>query len=110
MSTLSTTKNDGQVEGKSGSLQFSKAPIMKNYGELPFGEIPEPLKRVNEFRVTTASNGIRVATETTNSQLGGVGVFINSGSRYETLENSGTAFLLERMRRHGTERRSATQL
>jgi hypothetical protein len=31
-------------------LQFSKAPIMANFGELPFGEIPEPLKYVRPFR------------------------------------------------------------
>ena len=31
-------------------LQFSKGPIMSNFGELPFGEIPEPLKYVRPFR------------------------------------------------------------
>ena len=110
MSTLTTSRKDGEVEPNSGDLQFSKAPIMQNYGELPFGEIPEPLKRVNEFKMTTASNGIRVATETTNSNLGGVGVFINAGSRYETLETSGTANMLARLRRHASATRSATDL
>ena len=31
-------------------LQFSKAPIMKNFGDLPAGEIPEPLKFNRPFR------------------------------------------------------------
>jgi hypothetical protein len=31
-------------------MQFSKEPIMSNFGELPFGEIPEPLKYVRPFR------------------------------------------------------------
>lgn len=45
---------DGQVQQVSAHeqslmqkeqyLQFSKAPIMKNFGDLPRGEIPEPLK------------------------------------------------------------------
>jgi hypothetical protein len=52
---------------------------MTNFGELPFGEIPEPLKYVRPFckvflfisylliiEITTLSNGIRVATEKTN--------------------------------------------
>jgi hypothetical protein len=57
---------------------------MSNFGELPFGEIPEPLKYVRPFcklnnsfaiffflidykiEMTTLSNGIRVATEKTN--------------------------------------------
>jgi hypothetical protein len=30
-------------------LQFSKGPIMSNFGELPFGDIPEPLKFVRPF-------------------------------------------------------------
>jgi len=31
-------------------MQFSKAPIMKNFGELEFGQIPEPLKFQRPFR------------------------------------------------------------
>lgn len=38
------------VTPKDQHLQFSKAPIMSNFGELPFGEIPEPLKYVRPFR------------------------------------------------------------
>ena len=30
-------------------LQFSKAPIQDTFGDLPFGEIPEPLKYVRPF-------------------------------------------------------------
>jgi len=40
-------------------MQFSKEPIMRNFGELPFGEIPEPLKFVRPFskysRITVSS-------------------------------------------------------
>ena len=39
-----------RVAPKEQSFQFSKAPIMKNFGELEFGEIPEPLKFVRPFR------------------------------------------------------------
>lgn len=39
-----------RVAPKDSHLQFSKAPIMGNFGELPFGEIPEPLKYVRPFR------------------------------------------------------------
>lgn len=31
-------------------LQFSKSPVAANYGELPFGDIPEPLKYTRPFR------------------------------------------------------------
>ena len=38
-----------RVQTKEQFMQFSKEPIMKNFGELPFGEIPEPLKYVRPF-------------------------------------------------------------
>jgi len=50
-----TTTGKNQVDFESVTpsqsyLQFSKKPIMENFGELPFGEIPEPLKYVRNFR------------------------------------------------------------
>jgi hypothetical protein len=36
---------------------------MDNFGDLPFGEIPDPLKYVRPFNLTTLSNGIRVCSE-----------------------------------------------
>jgi hypothetical protein len=38
------TISDFGIQQKEALLQFSKAPIMQNFGDLPFGEIPEPLK------------------------------------------------------------------
>ncbi len=38
------------VSPKEQHLQFSKTPILSNFGELPFGDIPEPLKFVRPFR------------------------------------------------------------
>jgi hypothetical protein len=32
------------VQQKDLLLQFSKEPVMQNFGDLQFGEIPEPLK------------------------------------------------------------------
>ena len=36
---------------------------MANFGDLPMGEIPEPLKYERPLQMTTISNGIRVCTE-----------------------------------------------
>jgi processing peptidase subunit beta len=83
---------------------------MKNFGELEFGEIPEPLKHVKDFKMTQISNGIRVCTEASSSGLAGVGVFVNAGSRNENFDTSGTAFLLERMALQGTDNRSGHQI
>lgn len=40
------------LQQKDQYLQFSKAPIMKNFGDLPKGEIPEPLKYERPMETT----------------------------------------------------------
>jgi hypothetical protein len=42
---------------------------MKNFGELQFGDVPEPLKFERPFRISTLSNGIRVCSETWPSPI-----------------------------------------
>ena len=39
-----------RLQQKEQFLQFSKSPIQDTFGDLPFGEIPEPLKYVRPFR------------------------------------------------------------
>ena len=92
-------------------MQFSKAPIMKNFGDLPRGEIPEPLKYERPMEMTVLSNGIRVCTERMRqSSVAAVGVFIGAGSRNETLETSGSAHFLEHLHFKGTTNRTRRQL
>jgi hypothetical protein len=96
---------DYKVTTKDQHLQFSKTPILENFGELPLGEIPEPLKYIRPFEMTTLDNGIRVCTERWNSPVCAVGAFIDAGSRYETLDTSGTAHFLEHLLFKGTKNR-----
>ena len=80
---------------------------MKNFGDLPQGEIPEPLKYERPMQTTTISNGIRVCTERNiMSPLQAVGVFIGAGSRQETLETSGAAHFLEHLHFKGSKKRT----
>lgn len=98
------------VQSKDQYLQFSKTPILQNFGELPFGEIPEPLKYVRPTEITTVSNGIRVVTESWNSHGSSVGVFVKAGSRNETQANSGVAHLLQHLNHNGTDRRTRSDI
>lgn len=41
---------DDGLAPKESISQFSKRPVINNYGDLPFGEIPEPLKYVRPHR------------------------------------------------------------
>jgi len=97
---------DTSVTPTESHMQFSKAPIMKNFGELPAGEIPESLKYNRPFQSTTLSNGIRVVSERNGSQTATVGVYVGAGSRQDTIETSGSANALRMMLTRGTSARS----
>lgn len=61
-------------------------------------------------KVTTLSNGIRVATEELPTQSATVGVWTDTGSRYELSDGNGVAHFLEHMFFKGTNKRSKVQL
>jgi len=68
---------------------------------------PKSLLGLPETRITRLDNGLRIATET-NPKLktATVGVWIDAGSRFETLADNGTAHFLEHMSFKGTNKRS----
>merc|ERR1712106_907915 len=61
-------------------------------------------------QVTVLDNGMRVASEDSGAPTATVGLWIDTGSRYETATNNGVAHFLEHMVFKGTEKRSQTQL
>lgn len=83
---------------------------MQNFGALQFGSIPAPLRHVRPFSQTQLSNGIKVCTEAQKGQTAHIGVYVNSGSRDETLANTGSSYLTQLMALRGTSGRSKTQL
>lgn len=72
--------------------------------------IPPELFHHAPSNLTTLSNGLRVASQWTPDETVTVGVFVDSGSRYETKANNGVAHFLEHMVFKGTQRRSRVQL
>uniref|UniRef100_A0A0B7BLU0 Mitochondrial-processing peptidase subunit beta n=1 Tax=Arion vulgaris TaxID=1028688 RepID=A0A0B7BLU0_9EUPU len=63
-----------------------------------------------ETKVTTLSNGVKVATENSGSSTSTVGLWIDAGSRYENSRNNGAAHFLEHLSFKGTKTRSPTDL
>jgi len=57
---MTESDKDFRVSTSIPNYQFSKEPILDNYGELKHGEIPEPLKYVRPFNMTVLENGVRV--------------------------------------------------
>jgi len=51
--------------------------------------VPSYVLNTPETKISTLSNGMRVATESNPSQTAVVGVFIDTGSVYENAQNNG---------------------
>lgn len=72
---------------------------------------PKALNNIPETKVTTLTNGFRIATEANpNFQTATVGIWIDAGSRFENENNNGTAHFLEHMAFKGTKTRTQLQL
>mmetsp|Transcript_22373 Transcript_22373/g.55115 ORF Transcript_22373/g.55115 Transcript_22373/m.55115 type:complete len:514 (+) Transcript_22373:43-1584(+) len=76
----------------------------------PSYQVDPALTKLPPTRVTSLPNGMRVATEKTAGESVCVGVFIKSGSRYETDESNGSAHFLEHMFFKGSKNKSQGQL
>lgn len=67
--------------------------------------------RAPATRVTTLSNGLRVATEEGfSSNVATLGVYIDAGSRYETDTNNGVSKFAQHLLFQGTQKRGTQQL
>ncbi|XGW18260.1 hypothetical protein V3C99_002689 [Haemonchus contortus] len=72
--------------------------------------IKDVLANQPSCEVQTLKNGFRVATEDNGKPTATVGVWIETGSRYETEENNGVAHFLERLMHKGTSKRASATL
>ena len=62
-------------------------------------------------QIKTFSNGLRVASDEMNEvETVSIGIFVNVGSRNETIKNNGISHFLEHMAFKGTKKRSAKQI
>lgn len=69
-----------------------------------------PEKHPEETRISTLSNGIRVTTETTPGHFIGAGVYVDAGSRYESVYIRGATHLTDRMAFKSTRNRTTEQM
>merc|ERR1712142_702106 len=70
----------------------------------------QTLLNVPPTRVSVLDNGMKVATEDSGAPTATVGLWIDTGSRYETAANNGVAHFLEHMAFKGTAKRTQTGL
>lgn len=61
-------------------------------------------------KITTLSNGIRVATEDLPGHFSGIGVYIDAGSRYENDAMRGVSHIIDRLAFKSTAKRTSDQM
>jgi len=91
------------------SKSFSPFIQSRTYAT-PASAIPQYLLNIPPTKTTALSNGIVVATEEQAIETATVGLWINTGSMYETEKNNGVAHFLEHMAFKGTSKRSQKAL
>ena len=84
-------------------LQFSKENL-RDFGELPVGEIPDALKVSPKFEGLTLDNKVQVGVEEYLGDSCCVSLFVKAGSRYETLQSSGSARVMVNLMTKGTSK------
>jgi len=90
----------------------STSPFLRFSNPYPQAIDHSPLlSTIPETKVSTLANGLRVASEANpHAETATVGIWINSGSRFETDANNGTAHFLEHILFKGTKTRSVRDL
>merc|ERR1711976_221703 len=86
----------------------NKAAVKLAQRSLSTGPLKDYLVNNPPTEVSVIDNGMRVATEDSGAPT--VGLWIDTGSRYETAANNGVAHFLEHMAFKGTSKRSQTDL
>jgi len=92
------------------ALSLAKYAGIRPMSSLATSSFKECLLNTPPTDVTVLGNGMRVASEDSGAPTATVGLWIDTGSRYETASNNGVAHFLEHMAFKGTGKRSQTGL
>eukprot|EP01116_Phalansterium_solitarium_P024827 TRINITY_DN920_c0_g1_i2.p1 TRINITY_DN920_c0_g1~~TRINITY_DN920_c0_g1_i2.p1 ORF type:complete len:306 (-),score=66.66 TRINITY_DN920_c0_g1_i2:163-1080(-) len=88
--------------------KYSTLPLSEKLPSTPLqSEAPQSRPVLQESKLP---NGVRVVTVASQVPVAAVGVFVEAGSRYENLENSGTFFALKSLAFTSTLNRTALRL
>ncbi|KAI9703166.1 MAG: Mitochondrial-processing peptidase subunit alpha [Candelina mexicana] len=87
-------------------------PLLVRPSSRHLATVVEPAEKdpVELDRITTLSNGVRVATEALPGHFSGIGVYIDAGSRYEGKGLRGVSHIIDRLAFKSTTSRTSDQM
>jgi len=91
-----------------GRSRYRAFPLNANHPDAP-APISEPWEDV-ETKIEKLANGVTVVTRNTQEAAGVVGVFLDAGSRFGTMESSGIPHFMESIALEATDHRTALNL
>jgi len=94
-----------------GKKNFSSTPLTEPFSVSP--SVASQMKSESFVPVKTQSklaNNINVITVNNKSPTAAIGLFLNTGTRFETPENYGASFFLKQMAFKSTDKRSSLRL
>jgi hypothetical protein len=90
--------------------KMPRIPLSEGFPNLPKVNETVAVPVKEEVTISTLSNGLRVASLPSSSPIASVGVFVDAGSRYESVDNNGISHFLELMSLKSTHNRSDFRL
>jgi len=78
------------------TLSLSTSPRISQSRTLATTSTPSP-SNYPELKVTTLPNGVRVASDPTPGHFVAAGVYVDAGSRYESLKTRGAGHMVDRL-------------
>merc|ERR1719290_113469 len=93
-----------------GLAKVAHSSMLRPMSSIASSSFKECLLNTPPTQVTVLDNGMRVASENSGAPTATVGLWIDTGSRYETAANNGVAHFLEHMAFKGTAKRTQTGL
>ncbi|KAH6584306.1 hypothetical protein BASA50_000267 [Batrachochytrium salamandrivorans] len=117
-SGISRTMQSRSLMNTAGISSFGSAGVRKIHAAVEPQEDPATFQGLSkqspsnglQTYITQLSNGVRVATQESLGHFVSAGIYVDSGSKYESLENAGASHLLDRMAFKSTENLGTPEL
>jgi len=91
-----------------GRSRYRGFPLFANHPDTP--ALVDLAHEQVETKIETLANGVTVVTRNTQEAAGVVGVYMDAGSRYGTMESSGIPHFMESIALEATDHRTALNL